>query len=162
MAREYNAPIDADALREVVEDVADEMRGQKAAAERIADRCATAAEAGVASKKEIRRLARETLMEPEVLQSQLARMRDLRDALGIFADTPLGEAALAAEADHSAARADAMSRTTKPPTLKPRPFAKQPVHRPRGRPRKTPPAPSVDDALAAARSHLGGEPAGTG
>jgi uncharacterized protein (UPF0335 family) len=142
MAKTYDGPIDAPALNDYVERVSRLMTEQAGLAEDIAEICASADEAGIASKREIRRLARERLMEPEVLQSQLQRMDDLRHALADFTTTPLGEAAME--------RAEATA-------TKPRPFAEQTVHPPRrGRPRK-----SVDDAFAEARAHLGGEPAGT-
>jgi uncharacterized protein (UPF0335 family) len=141
MAKTYDGPIDATALNDYVERVSRLMTEQAGLAEDIAEICASADEAGVASKREIRRLARERLIDPEVLRSQLERMDELRHALGAFDTTPLGEAAME--------RAEATA-------TKPRPFAEQTVHDPRRtRKRKT-----VDDAFAEARAHLG-EPVGT-
>jgi uncharacterized protein (UPF0335 family) len=118
---EISGAIDAPALKGYVDRVSRLMEEQKALGEDIAEVCAEADEAGVASKREIRKLARESLMEPEVLQSQLQRMDDLRQALGGFGSTPLGAAAME---DLAARRADNGTQT------KPKPFAAQPVHDP--------------------------------
>lgn len=142
----FGGVINAQALANYVGRVSRLMEEQKSLAEDIKNVCAEADEGGIASKREIRKLAREALMEPEVLQAQLSRMDDLRKKLGEFVTTPLGEAAERAEAVHAT------------PTPKPRPFSEQPVGppRPRGRPRKTNgTAASVDDALARARAHFG-------
>jgi uncharacterized protein (UPF0335 family) len=111
--------IDAAALKNYVDRVSSLMREQKSLGEDIAQVCAEADEAGVASKREIRKLARESQIEPEVLHSQLQRMDDLRQALGGFDSTPLGEAALARAEDDDGSQA-----------TKPKPFAAQPVHDP--------------------------------
>jgi hypothetical protein len=67
-------------------------------------------------------------MEPEVLQSQLQRMDDLRQALGGFGSTPLGAAAIE---DLAARRADNIAATeASRDARKPKPFAAQPVHDP--------------------------------
>jgi uncharacterized protein (UPF0335 family) len=121
--------IDAEALNDYVSRVASLMREQQGLADDIKNVCASADEAGVASKREIRKLARERLMEPDVLDAQLTRMQDLRDALRSFVTTPLGEAAMRSAESEPANGAMAM----------PRPFAEQPVHEPqrrRGRPRQ--------------------------
>lgn len=86
--------IDAEALKGYIERAANVMQEQKVLGEDLKEICAQADEAGVASKKEIRRLARESLMDQEVLTSQLERMDALRRALGGFAETPLGTAAV--------------------------------------------------------------------
>ena len=95
VADKFGGAINAASLARYVERVAEVMEQQKALAEDIAAICGEADEAGVASKRELRRLARESLMEPDVLSEQLARMADLRAALGSYAATPLGAAALA-------------------------------------------------------------------
>jgi uncharacterized protein (UPF0335 family) len=137
--------IDAAALKNYVDRVSRLMGEQKSLGEDIAQVCAEADEAGVASKREIRKLARESQMEPEVLQSQLQRMDDLRQALGGFGSTPLGEAAMERAEDDVAARRAAniaaieASRDARNGQQKPKPFAAQPVHDPerkRGRARK--------------------------
>ncbi len=86
--------IDAAALKRRVERVANLMREQKALGEDIKEEVAAGDEAGEASKKELRRLARESLMDAEVLEAQLDHMAKLRQALGSFAALPLGEAAV--------------------------------------------------------------------
>ena len=85
--------IDGAALKEYVERAANVMKEQKDLAEALKEICAEADEAGVATKREVRRLARESLMESDVLQAQLDRMDALRHALGAFVTTPLGRAA---------------------------------------------------------------------
>jgi uncharacterized protein (UPF0335 family) len=126
MSEEREQVIDAEPLNNYVNRVASLMREQQTLAEDIKELCASADEAGVASKREIRKLARETLLEPEVLDAQLTRMQDLRDALRSFASTPLGAAAVKREAEV---------------VEMPHPFAAQTIHdpaRPRGRRRKSP------------------------
>lgn len=86
--------IDGESLARDVARVAGLMREQKAIGEDIKEICAAADEAGTCSKRELRRLARESLMDQEVLSAQLERMAALRDALGAFVDTPLGESAV--------------------------------------------------------------------
>jgi uncharacterized protein (UPF0335 family) len=86
----------------------------------------------------VRVMVKEKALDPQIRQDQYDLRDEYRRALGLYADTPLGEAAMERAA------------------TKPRPFAEQTVHPPRrGRPRKT-----VDDAFAEARAHLG-EPVGT-
>ena len=85
--------VDGEALRRDVERVASLMREQASLGEDIQEICAAADEAGVCSKKELRHLARESLMDPDVLTAHLERMEMLRHALGQFEDTPLGAAA---------------------------------------------------------------------
>lgn len=90
----------------------------------------------------LREIVRERQQEPEARHSRYALLNSYRAALGLLADTPLGQAAME--------RAE-----TEPPWVsRPRPFAEQPVHPPRrrGRPRKN--GGSVDDALSRARAHL--------
>jgi uncharacterized protein (UPF0335 family) len=101
----------------------------------------------------LREIVHERQMEEPARHSRYALLDSYRRALGMLADTPLGQAAMdrAAEAVHPANRAKR--------GRKPRSFAEQPVHqprRPRGRPRK-----AAGDALADARAHLGEEPAST-
>jgi uncharacterized protein (UPF0335 family) len=118
---EISGAIDAQALKGYVDRVSRLMEEQKSLGADIAQVCAEADEAGVASKREIRKLARESQMEPEVLQSQLQRMDDLRQALGGFGTTPLGAAAMEDLATRRAANGT---------QTKPKPFAEQAVHDP--------------------------------
>lgn len=84
----------------------------------------------------IRQIVREQQMDAEERLDHYNLLDSYRHALGMLADTPLGEAAL------STATID-----------RPRPFAEQPVHKPRGRPKKA----RDDDALKRA---FAAEPAG--
>jgi uncharacterized protein (UPF0335 family) len=77
-----------------VERVASLMREQKSIGDDIKEICKASSDAGRASSKEVRRHARESLMDPEVLQSQLERDDLLRHALGVLDGTPLGEATI--------------------------------------------------------------------
>jgi hypothetical protein len=86
--------IDEAALKERVERAAKIMIDQKSLREELTELCKEADDAGVCSKKELRRRARESLMDPEILQAQLQRDADLRAALGWFVNEPLGAAAL--------------------------------------------------------------------
>ena len=88
----------------------------------------------------LREIVREYRTDAEPRSSRYALLDAYRRALGMLADTPLGEAAMARE---TAA------------VERPKPFAEQPIKR-RGRPRKNGNA-AVDDALDRARTHLGGE-----
>jgi uncharacterized protein (UPF0335 family) len=100
----------------------------------------------------IRQIVRERRMEDAERHDHYALLDSYRAALGMLADTPLGQAAMA-EVENTTRRA-APNRTNG--GAKPRPFADQTVgKRPRGRPRK-----DAGTALADARAHLG-EPAGT-
>lgn len=92
----------------------------------------------------IRQIVRERRMETSERHDHYALLDSYRRALGMLADTPLGEAAMAAAA--------------RPRAAKPEPFAEQPVHRGRGRPRGS--KGKAADPLAAARAHLG-EPVGS-
>jgi uncharacterized protein (UPF0335 family) len=155
-ADKFGGAINAGALRSYVQRVAALMEEQKGLAEDIKNACAEADEGGIASKRELRRLARESLMEHDVLEQQLSRMEDLRAALADYASTPLGAAAVEAVEEADDPWADEFADLDIPPAPKPRAFAEQPM-RPRGRPRKA----KAGDALAAARAHFGeDEPAG--
>jgi uncharacterized protein (UPF0335 family) len=153
----FGGAINAAALATYVRRVASLMEEQKGLGKDIAEVCAEADAAGLASKREIRRLARESLMEPDVLQAQLSRLDDLRAALGTFAATPLGAAAVEREAAPPHANGHDVASAPQAKMAKPKKkFAEQPVTAPRrrGRPSKT--TPSVDEALALSRQHLGG------
>jgi uncharacterized protein (UPF0335 family) len=88
----------------------------------------------------VRVMVKERALDPQIRQDQYAIRDEYRRALGLYADTELGAAAME--------RAETTA-------TKPRPFAEQTVHDPRRtRERKT-----VDDAFAEARAQLG-EPVG--
>jgi hypothetical protein len=89
--------IDGEQLKKRVAEAAELMTEQKKLGEDLKELCREADEAGVCSKSELRRRARESLMDPEILQSQLQRDADLRAALGWFAEEPLGKAAIQAQ-----------------------------------------------------------------
>ncbi len=82
--------IDADALKQYIERAANIMKEQKDLSEDLKEICAEASEAGVATSKDLRRRARESLMDPEVLYAQLETARAQREALGWFNDLPKG------------------------------------------------------------------------
>lgn len=91
----------------------------------------------------LREIVREMRMEPEARTSRYSLLETYRLALGLLADTPLGEAA--------------MQRAEQAPTptaARPRPFAEQPIKpaRGRGRPRKPRPLDFLPDAEAAGRA----------
>src|SRR5215831_9425229 len=84
-------------LRDYRDAVAELMRQQKGIGEEIKELCAQCDEAGMASKREIRQLARESLRDQDVFKEHLDRMAQLRVDLGVFASTPLGEATIERE-----------------------------------------------------------------
>jgi uncharacterized protein (UPF0335 family) len=92
--------------------------------------------------KIIRQIVTEKKMEADERHSHYDLLDTYRHALGMLADTPLGEAAM----------------TRAAPLERPRPLAEQTIKRPPGRPRKRQ---SLDELLDQARQSLSGEPAGT-
>jgi uncharacterized protein (UPF0335 family) len=88
--------IDGEALKGFVERGKSIKEAQKELAEELKDLCAEADEAGVCSKRELRQLCTEAMKDPDILVSHLERMNSLRQALGRFADEPLGKAAMQA------------------------------------------------------------------
>jgi uncharacterized protein (UPF0335 family) len=86
--------IDREALERDVERVANLMREQASIGDDIKEICKAADDAGTCTRRELRRLARESLMDHDVLTAQLDRMETLRYALGQLEDTPLGDAAV--------------------------------------------------------------------
>jgi uncharacterized protein (UPF0335 family) len=112
----------------------------------------------------LRQVVRERRMESDERHDHYELLDTYRAALGMLAGTPLGDAALERAGARPAqnGQADAPGAAAAP---KPRPFAEQTVAppRPRGRPRKGSDSAAgsrVDDALAAGRRDLNGEPAG--
>jgi uncharacterized protein (UPF0335 family) len=100
----------------------------------------------------LRQIVAERKLEPELRNWRYQLLDAYRRALGMLADTPLGEAAMRQAAGETTGEFVHRMHTAE----KPRPFAEQTVHEPqrlRGRrPRKNP--------IEAAREHLG-EPVGT-
>jgi hypothetical protein len=85
-----------------------------------------------------------TTSTPEARSSRYSLLETYRFALGLLADTPLGEAAM-----------ERAEQETPPPprAARPRPFAEQPIKgRGRGRPRKPRPMDFLPDAEAAGRA----------
>ncbi len=82
--------IDAEALKRYVNRAAKIMLDQKELGDDLKEICAEADEAGVATRKDIRRRARESLMDPEVLQAQLETAATQRATLGWFNSLPEG------------------------------------------------------------------------
>jgi hypothetical protein len=70
------------------------MQEQASIGDDIKEICKAADDAGTCTRRELRRLARESLMDQDVLAAQLDRMDTLRHALGQLEDTPLGDAAV--------------------------------------------------------------------
>jgi uncharacterized protein (UPF0335 family) len=85
----------------------------------------------------LRQVVKERRIEAGIRDAQYALLNSYREALGLFADTPLGEAAMRAE--------------NVTPLPLPRAFADQPVHqdRRRGRPRKVTAREVAEDLLGA-------------
>jgi hypothetical protein len=112
----------------------------------------------------VRQMVRERELDPVVRQNQYDLRDEYRRALGLYIDTPLGQAmepgGPEADADHERPTEKLHGRAAKkpadpPPTKWPTAFAEQTVHNPRrSRKRKT-----VNEAFAKALAHLG-EPAG--
>ena len=82
----------------------------------------------------VRGMVKEARMDAEARHSLYQLQEEYRGKLDLFADTPLGEAAVEREAREAPAPEYPTHRWAEKPT----PFAEQPVHtpRPRGRPRK--------------------------
>lgn len=76
----------------------------------------------------LREMVRERQMAAEDRQARYRTLDEYRHALGMLADTPLGEAAMERAADEDVVRR----------AEKPKPFAEQPIRVPRTRPRRVP------------------------
>jgi uncharacterized protein (UPF0335 family) len=95
----------------------------------------------------VRVMVKERALDPQIRHDQYDLRDEYRRALGLFADTELGEAAMERAETMTPLRSGGATQGK----AKPRPFAEQTVHNPRRtRKRKT-----VDDAFAEARAHLG-------
>lgn len=107
----------------------------------------------------LRGMVKEHRMDADARNSLYQLQEEYRIKLGMLIGTPLGDAAEArqeATRRHADGMAAAMASETRPKPAKT--FAEQTVHDParprgRGRPRK-----SIDRAIDAARSHIGGGP----
>jgi uncharacterized protein (UPF0335 family) len=133
-----------------IEEAAAEVRAAKDVEKGV---YAEAKEAGFQPKL-LRQVIRERAMDPQVRIDLYRILGDYRTALGLYADTPLGEAAMramaavAAREDQAFARGD---RSSADIVEMPRAFADQPVHqdRRRGRPRKVTAREAAEDLLGA-------------
>jgi hypothetical protein len=88
--------IDGKKLLSYRDRIASLMSEQKGIGDDIRELAKMCSDEGLASPKHIRKLARESLADQEVLRGELASLQALRDILGEFGTTPLGEAAISA------------------------------------------------------------------
>jgi uncharacterized protein (UPF0335 family) len=155
-ADRFAGVINNQALQRHVDEIEELIDERKGVNDRIKESYQRAKDAGFQTPI-LREIIRERKLEADVRADRYALLDAYRRALGMFADTPLGEAAMR----RAAAEGDPLQGDP----LKPTPtangadhtadwpkktFAQQPVHpvrRGRGRPRKNP--------LDAARPHLG-------
>lgn len=96
----------------------------------------------------LREIVRELRMEPDARSSRYSLLETYRVALGLLADTPLGEAAMSTVASRADAMAHALDEKPAATAARPRPFAEQPIKRNRGRPRKPRPMDFLPDEAA--------------
>lgn len=101
--------LDGEALERYVEELEEKHAERKTLNEAIREVYAQIKQAGM-DPATVRQMVRERRLEPEVRADQYRLRNEYREALGLFADTPLGEAAI----------------------NRPIPFADQPMRRPRG------------------------------
>jgi uncharacterized protein (UPF0335 family) len=138
-----NVEISGEALRRYVEPIEELMGDRQALNRKITAVYRKAKEAGYQTPI-LRVIIAERALEPQVWADQQTLLQQYRQALGMFADTPLGEAAMqSAEEDLTARRAENIAATEASrdarngsDVKKPKPFAEQPLHnseRKRGR-----------------------------
>ena len=141
-ASRFIGPINNEALARFVEKIEGLQRTRK---EVNASMTATYEEAKAAGfvPAILREIISERKLDDEVRQDRYALLEAYRKALGMLADTPLGEAAMQRAANVSAASEAAAARHNGKTATKPKPFAEQPITQPgetkkrsRGRPRK--------------------------
>ena len=125
-------PVNADALRSYVDRVELLHDQRDGVTESIREVYREAKDAGFDTTT-LREIVRERRMEPEARHSRYALLASYRDVLGMLADTPLGDAAIAREL----ATQNAFGDDTEPP-----PFAEP---KRRGRPRKQRPIDFLPD-----------------
>jgi uncharacterized protein (UPF0335 family) len=143
----FTGVINNEALQRHVRDIEGLLDERKEVNDRIKESYQRAKDAGFQTPI-LREIIRERKLEADVRADRYALLEAYRRALGMLADTPLGEAAMQQAAKNGDAGEHRMAM--------PRPFAEQPVHPPkrgRGRPRKDP-----NVAFAAAQKHLGTTP----
>jgi uncharacterized protein (UPF0335 family) len=139
---QFIGPINNEALTRFVRQI-EELQGERAGVnERMGDVYEAAKAAGFVPAI-LREIIRERKLEDKVRQDRYALLEAYRGALGMLADTPLGEAALRTAENVAAATGAAAKRRGNGQTTMPKPFAQQPVtqagetqRRSRGRPRK--------------------------
>jgi uncharacterized protein (UPF0335 family) len=138
----------ADSLRGYVHRVANMHDERDEVNESIREIYRDAKEAGFDTTV-LREIVKEYRTDAEARQSRYALLDAYRSALGMLADTPLGEAAMRRTADDI-------------PIRRPKPFAEQPLHKPRGRPRKERGVERMTDPIAEAMAEelRRNEPAG--
>ncbi len=86
--------IDGDALKRYVERGVSIRAEMNTLSDDLKELCKEADDSGACSKRELRKLIGEAMMDQDVLVAQLERMDTLRAALGGLLETPLGEAAM--------------------------------------------------------------------
>ena len=142
--------VNAALLRSLADDL-DEIYDERGVLNERAGEIYGRARDGGISPPVLRQVVVERRMDAEARHAVYALKDQYRRSLGMYADTPLGEATVEREA------ASANGKQGKQAS-KPKPFAAQPVggrRRGPGRPRKINGPASVDDALDRARHHLG-------
>jgi uncharacterized protein (UPF0335 family) len=116
-----NVEISGEALRRYVEPIEELMGDRRELNRKITAVYRKAKEAGYQTPI-LRVIIAERALDAQVWADQQTLLQQYRQALGMFADTPLGEAAMAS-AEHRDARNGQKAD-------KPTPFAAQPVHAP--------------------------------
>lgn len=91
--------IDREQMRDFIARLADCKTARKEIKGTEDDIYSEAKEAGI-PRKDLNQVFRESLLEPDVRLARYERLDEYRAALGLFTDTPLGAAALAA-AEHA-------------------------------------------------------------
>ena len=142
----FTGVINNEALARHVRDIEELLDERKTLNDRIKEIYQAAKEAGFQTPI-LREIIRERKLDDEVRADRYALLDAYRRALGMLADTPLGQAAMArAEADTAppktpdealaAARQHLGTNGAEAGTKKRKPFAQQPVGSRRGRPRR--------------------------
>jgi uncharacterized protein (UPF0335 family) len=131
-----NVEISGDALRRYVEPIEELMGDRRELNRKITAVYRKAKEAGYQTPI-LRVIISERALDQQVWADQQALLQQYRQALGMIADLPLGEAAMASAEDDLATRRAANIAMTEASRDarngsegKPKPFAEQPVHDP--------------------------------
>lgn len=138
MSDDVSGVTNTDALRGYVHRVANLHDERDELNEGIREVYGEAKEAGFDTTV-LREIVREYRADPEARQSRYALLDSYRQALGMLAGTPLGEAAMRVAGD-----------SPDIPIRRPKPFAEQPLRKPRGRPRKEQGTQRMSDPIAEA------------